>query len=78
MPFQLPADVDQSSPQIKLVNEWSQGMQGMNVDNLGSHLLYTRTFAATLYPDLSAALHKPKMIGSRNPRGFLAFPLTLM
>jgi len=48
MPFQLPSDVDISSPQIKLINEWNQGFEEMNLDILRKHL--HKDFRRSSYP----------------------------
>jgi len=48
MPYQLPADTDLTSPQVKLITEWLQGVHEMNVDKLGNFL--TDDFRRFVYP----------------------------
>lgn len=48
MPIQLPADANLSSPQIKLVNDWSEGFLEMNVEILGKPL--HKDFRRLVYP----------------------------
>jgi hypothetical protein len=48
MPFQLPADTDLNSPQIKLINDWNEGFIQMNVDIVGKYL--HKDFRRSVYP----------------------------
>jgi hypothetical protein len=48
MPFQLPADTDLSSPQIKLLNDWNEGIREMNVEMLGKTL--HKDYRRSVYP----------------------------
>jgi len=48
MSFQLPADTDLSSPQIKLLKDWNEGLVEMNVESIGNHL--HKDFHRSVYP----------------------------
>ena len=48
MPFQLPAGVDQSSPQMKLYLEWTQAAHEMDVGNMEKHM--HKDFRHVVYP----------------------------
>jgi hypothetical protein len=48
MSFQLPADVNLDSPQIKVMNEWKEGFLKMDIDILGKCL--HKDFRRVVYP----------------------------
>ena len=52
MPIKLPADINPSSPQFQLINEWNDGFATLNVELL----------AKPLHKDFRRVIH-PKSIG---------------
>jgi hypothetical protein len=48
MPTQLPAGTNLSSPQIKLIIDWFEGVTEKNVEIIGKHL--HKDFRRTIYP----------------------------
>jgi hypothetical protein len=48
MPSQLPAGTNLSSPQIKLINDWYDGLSEMNVEIIGKHL--HKDYRRSIYP----------------------------
>ena len=78
MPFQLPADTNLSSPQIKLITEWNEGFLQLNVETLEKHLHKDFRRVAWFTPDLSPTLNKAKRSGLKKSQGFSALPLGLM
>jgi len=48
MPFQLPAGTNLSSPQIKLLSDWTDAFTEMNAENIGKHM--HKDFRRLVYP----------------------------
>jgi len=48
MPSQLPADTNLSSPQIKLLSDWNDGLTEMNVETTGRQL--HKDFRRSIHP----------------------------
>jgi len=48
MPFQLPADADPNSPQLKIVQDWNVGFRELNAEIIGKYL--HKEFRRSVYP----------------------------
>jgi hypothetical protein len=48
MSFQLPADANLDSPQVKLMNEWREGFLKLDIDTLGKYL--HKDFRCVIHP----------------------------
>ncbi len=60
MPFQLPADVNLNSPQIKLISDWNEGYNQLNVEILEE--LMHKDFRYLVYPQTIGELETSKEV----------------
>ena len=71
MPVQLPADINLSSPQIQLINEWNDGFATLNVELLVKPL--HKDFRRVIYPKSIGLPEQNKEDWTKEITGILGF-----